>query len=148
MYKKLGIKNFYIKNVFFNNPLKKDLTLYTNQASLFLIFSIPTNKIHAKHLRVCFFIAKLQAFGLKFIKTINLYETILTKVGQLTTRKGRQIDIFLNTFSANPRKWSNTLKQFARNSRQIVLSVLHHFVGLRLKKLSLRPNPYSAFLHH
>ena len=69
MYKKLGIKNFYIKNVFFNNPLKKDLTLYTNQASVFLIFSIPTNKIHAKHLRVYFFIAKLQAFGLKFIKS-------------------------------------------------------------------------------
>ena len=37
----------------------------------------------------------------------------------------------LNTLSANPSKWSNTLKQFVGK-----LSVFDHFVGLALKGLS------------
>ena len=41
----------------------------------------------------------------------------------------------LNPLSANPTKWSNTLKQFVSCCRQIVLSVFDHFMGLALKVL-------------
>ena len=37
--------------------------------------------------------------------------------------------------SANPTKWSNTLKQFISNLLMICLSVFDHFVGLALKGL-------------
>ena len=39
--------------------------------------------------------------------------------------------------SANPTKWSNTLKQFVGNFRWIFLSVFDHFVGLVLNRLNL-----------
>ena len=38
--------------------------------------------------------------------------------------------------SANPSKWSNTLKQFVGNLPTNCLSVFDHFVGLVLKALS------------
>ena len=43
----------------------------------------------------------------------------------------------LKRSSANPTKWSNTLKQFVGNNRWIVLSVFDPFVGLVLKGLTL-----------
>ena len=43
----------------------------------------------------------------------------------------------INPLSANPTKWSNTLKQFVGKSRQIVWSVSNHFMELVLKGLSL-----------
>ena len=42
---------------------------------------------------------------------------------------------FLNPFSANFTKWSNTLKQFVGNLLTNCLSVFDHFVGLVLKGL-------------
>ena len=41
-----------------------------------------------------------------------------------------------DSLSANPTKWSNTLKKFVGNSRRIVLSLFDHFVGLALKGLN------------
>ena len=41
-----------------------------------------------------------------------------------------------NPLSANPTKWSNTLKQFVGNLPTYCLSVFDHFVGLALKGLS------------
>ena len=41
----------------------------------------------------------------------------------------------LNPLSANPTKWSNTLKQFVGNMPTNCLSVFDHFVGLALKGL-------------
>ena len=38
-----------------------------------------------------------------------------------------------NPLSANPRKWSNTLKQFVGCYATSCLSVFDHFVGLALK---------------
>ena len=35
-----------------------------------------------------------------------------------------QYQFWLNPLSANPTKWSNTLKQFARNSGRIILMCL------------------------
>ena len=43
--------------------------------------------------------------------------------------------VFINPLSANPTKWSNTLKQFIGNLPTNCLSVFNHFVGLALKGL-------------
>ena len=40
------------------------------------------------------------------------------------------------TLSANPRKWSNTLKQFVDNLPTNCLSVFNHFAGLALKGIT------------
>ena len=44
----------------------------------------------------------------------------------------------ISPLSANPKKWSNTLKQFVGKSRELFEYVLFdHFVGLAYKKLML-----------
>ena len=43
----------------------------------------------------------------------------------------------INPLSANPTKWSNTLKQFVSNLPTNCLSVSDHFVGLALNGLTL-----------
>ena len=45
------------------------------------------------------------------------------------------VAVNFNPLSANPTKWSNTLKQFVGNLSINCLSVLDHFVGLALKGL-------------
>ena len=42
----------------------------------------------------------------------------------------------LNPSSANPEKWSNTLKQIVGNLPTICLSVFDHFMNLALKGLN------------
>ena len=42
---------------------------------------------------------------------------------------------FFSSLSANPTKWSNTLKQFVGNWPASCLSVFDQFVGLALKEL-------------
>ena len=44
--------------------------------------------------------------------------------------------IDINPFSANTRKWSNTIKQFVGNLSTNCLSVFDHFVRLALKGLA------------
>ena len=46
-------------------------------------------------------------------------------------------EVILNLLSANPTKWSNTLKQFVGKLPTNCLSVFDHFVGLGLKGLTL-----------
>ena len=46
-----------------------------------------------------------------------------------------QTSLNVNTLSANPTKWSNTLKQFIGKLPMNCLSVFDHFVGLALKGL-------------
>ena len=41
--------------------------------------------------------------------------------------------IAVNSLSANPTKWSNTLKQFVGNLPTNCLKVFDHFLGLALK---------------
>ena len=43
----------------------------------------------------------------------------------------------INPLSANPTKWSNTLKQFVGKLPTNCLSVSNHFVGLALKGLRM-----------
>ena len=47
-----------------------------------------------------------------------------------------QFNKFLNSFSANFTKWSNTLKQFVGNQPTNCLRVFDHFLGLALKRLN------------
>ena len=51
----------------------------------------------------------------------------------------RKLDgcFLLNSLSANPEKWSNTLKQIVGNFPTICLSLFDHFVNLALKGLSM-----------
>ena len=51
---------------------------------------------------------------------------------ELYTRLGMSL---FNTSSANPTKWSNTVKQFVGKLVTNCLSVFDHFVGLALKGL-------------
>ena len=44
--------------------------------------------------------------------------------------------MLLNPLSANPEKWSNTLKQIVGNLPKICLSVFDHLMNLALKGLS------------
>ena len=43
---------------------------------------------------------------------------------------------YFNTLSANPTKWSNTLKQLVGNSRLIVWVCFDHFLGLALEGIT------------
>ena len=45
---------------------------------------------------------------------------------------------YLNPLSANPTKWSNTLKQFVGNLLTSCLSVFDHFVNLAFQGLRLK----------
>ena len=49
----------------------------------------------------------------------------------------------LNPLSANPEKWSNTLKQIVGNLPTICLSVFDHFMNLTLKGLKFRYYCYN-----
>ena len=51
----------------------------------------------------------------------------------------RKLDgcFLFNSLSANPEKWSNTLKQIVGNLPTICLSLFDHFVNLVLKGLSM-----------
>ena len=53
----------------------------------------------------------------------------------------------INPLSANPTKWSNTLKKFVGKLSTNCLSVFDHFVGLVLKGLSL-PKSINPFMHN
>ena len=50
--------------------------------------------------------------------------------------RSRSIYVVFNPLSANPTKWSSTLKQFVDNLPTNCLSVFDHFVKLALKGLS------------
>ena len=47
----------------------------------------------------------------------------------------KENNLILNPLSANPTKWSNTLKKFVGNLTTNCLSVFDHFVKLALKWL-------------
>ena len=52
--------------------------------------------------------------------------------------------LFINPLSANPTKWSNTLKQFVNKLPTNCLSVFDNFMGLVLKGLNcIFENQYS-----
>ena len=64
----------------------------------------------------------------QILTTFSIYPLL-----QLISKKTNLNKIFLNPFSANFTKWSNTLIQFVGNLQTNCLNVFDHFVGLALK---------------
>ena len=56
------------------------------------------------------------------------------KIRTISHEEAKPCRVF-NPLSANPTKWSNTLKQLVGNLPTNRLSMFHHFVGLTLKGL-------------
>ena len=56
----------------------------------------------------------------------------------------------VNPLSANPEKWSNTLKQIVGNLPTICLSVFDHFMNLALKGLrrDVQVTTLEAYLYY
>ena len=52
---------------------------------------------------------------------------------------------YINPLSANPTKWSSTLKQLAGNLPMNCLSVFDHFVKLALKRLMRRKSQINIY---
>ena len=65
------------------------------------------------------------------VATYCYYEKVLR------TMRTAIVSYLLNPLSANPTKWSNTLKQFVGKLPTNCLSVFDHFVGLALKGLTV-----------
>ena len=65
------------------------------------------------------------------------YQTkVIQKMSDVIDRNKSLLQISIpNRLSVNPRKWSDSLKQFVGNSRRNCLSMFDHFVGLVLKGL-------------
>ena len=63
----------------------------------------------------------------------SLFNSKVTKITQIC----KNMTLYNNPLSANPTKWSNTLKQFVGNLPTNCLSVLDYFVKLALKGISL-----------
>ena len=57
------------------------------------------------------------------------------------------VDLDMNSLSANPTKWSNTLKHFIGKLPTNCLCVFDHFVGLALKGLRMFLGSHWYFLH-
>ena len=64
-------------------------------------------------------------FNLREVSNNNLQETFLCILPTYVA--------IINPLSANPEKWSNTLKQIVGNLPTICLSVFDHFMNLALK---------------
>ena len=61
------------------------------------------------------------------------------KIRTISHEEAKPCRVF-NPLSANPAKWSNTLKQFVSNLATNCLSVFDHFVKLTLKGLKTMLN--------
>ena len=70
-------------------------------------------------------------------KTAGNYYAVLTKDNgkEILTVVLKFLESFVIPLSANPKKWSNALKQIVGNLATNCLSVFDHFVGLALKGL-------------
>ena len=54
-------------------------------------------------------------------------------IGELSERLPIKYESYINPLSANPIKWSNTLKQFVGNLPTYCMSVFEYFAGLTFK---------------
>ena len=79
--------------------------------------------------------------GVYLIPSLNtLYPIPLVNLKKVHSDENLpKVVLSINPLSANPTKWSNTLKQFAdsNNLPTNCLSVFDHFVGLALKGLRI-----------
>ena len=73
--------------------------------------------------------------GLKISKELKRFSEDVYKFVKKTT--------YVKPLSANPEKWSNTLKQIVGNLPTICLSVFDHFMNLALKGLNIISNKFK-----
>ena len=76
----------------------------------------------------------IKVFQLKLFKILRIVRIVF---GFSSFEENRVFWPVINPLSANPTKWSNTLKQFVGNLPTNCLSVFDHFVILAVKGLSL-----------
>ena len=76
----------------------------------------------------------LEFWNVRQSATLSIFIFFSWKGGQYSSQ---QIPNF-NPLSANPTKWSNTLKQLVDNLQTNCLSVFDHFVWLELKGLNVK----------
>ena len=77
-------------------------------------------------------IRSMGCVDVSFLWSINIYTSTIE--GQYSAQRR------INPLSANPEKWSDTLKQIVGNSPTICLSVFDHFMNLALKGLRTLSN--------
>ena len=68
---------------------------------------------------------------------MNLKQQKTDKMAEVSGKDLLNFKAVINPLSANPTKWSNTLKQFVGKLPPNCLSVFVHFVGLALKGLRM-----------
>ena len=68
---------------------------------------------------------------------MNLKQQKTNKMAEVSGKDLLNFKAVINPLSANPTKWSNTLKQFVGKLPPNCLSVFVHFVGLALKGLRM-----------
>ena len=71
----------------------------------------------------------------KFFQNLFIIMTIKCTIHSISSFLSLLIFLFFNPLSANPTKWSDTLKQFVGNLPRNRLSVFGHFMVLALKRL-------------
>ena len=124
-----------IREVFRKNGLSEDAT-----DILMKSWSFDTSKQYSPHiLRLCDFCSNWNS---------NPFNASLTDGAEFLTQYFLRSECkysVINHLSANPTKWSNTLKQFVGNFPTNCLSVFEHFVGLPLKELILQGLRYHQF---
>ena len=74
----------------------------------------------------------IMAYYITLFRIVGYVSFILYKLDSNVIKLVR----IINPLSANPTKWSNTLKEFVGNLPTNSLSVFGHFVGLALEGLS------------
>ena len=90
------------------------------------------------------FVKHVKSDLLHQLSVLNLIKELIP-IGTLLSEN--LLQIVLNPSSANPTKWSNTLKQFVGKLPSNCLSVFDHFVKLAFKGLILSDNSLQSKLY-
>ena len=130
---------FYIVNVLltanFPNVILCFKVLWTSIVTLNDIQSRAlTQRKNTPHSWMKAILILIKVFQLKLFKILRIVRIVF---GFSSFEENRVFWPVINPLSANPTKWSNTLKQFVGNLPTNCLSVFDHFVILAVKGLSL-----------
>ena len=112
----------------------------------FSLYQLMSNVIYCMNHDGCYFM-KIQRTGLQFGKCKILekcHRWLSDDYSKVTVKLN--LNMVINPLSANPTKWSNTLKQFVCKLPMNCLSVFDHFVGLALEGLSHLEKKSNSFI--
>ena len=99
---------------------------------------------HTYFINIQDFVKHVKSDLLHQLSVLNLIKELIP-ISTLLSENSLQI--VLNPSSANPTKWSNTLKQFVGKLPSNCLSVFDHFVKLAFKGLILSDNSLQSKLY-